>query len=323
MSIDATARVPETDFGGAVLERDVWTGARKEHEQRVDILTERHQSRASSHIAHPVEDFLFSYYRLRPAQLRQWHPGAAMALADAPEFLGLKFYRNLTTPAGGAGRNVISVDVEKFVAERSDTYTLVRDLLSVTQSAPAQFGCFGLHEWAMLFRQDVGTMRHASWPLRLGQEGTDEVVRTHQIRCSHFDAYRFFTPPTRPLNLLLPTVDGRVGNEQPGCLHANMDLYKWSYKLLPVVPSSLVLDCFLLTRRIREFDMRASPYDLTGLGYAPVPIETTAGKAEYVAAQREFATEAAVLRERILAHLQAVVPARDNDDARNDNGATR
>ena len=32
--------------------------------------------------------------------------------------------------------------------------------------------------------------------------------------------------------------------------------------------------------------MRASPYDLTELGYQPVPIETAAGKAEYVAAQR-------------------------------------
>ena len=310
MSIDTTGPAPEAAFDGAVLERDEWLQARKEHEERVDVLTERHQSRASSHIPHPVEDFLFSYYRLRPAQLRQWHPGARVALAEAPEFLGMKFYRRFTTCSAGSDRNVISVDVEKFVGERSDTYTLVRNLLSVTQAVPAQFGCFGLHEWAMVFRQDAGALRHASWPLRLGQEGTDEVVRSHQIRCSHFDAYRFFTPPARPLNLLLPTVDGRVGNEQPGCLHANMDLYKWSYKLLPLVPSALVLDCCLLTRRIREFDMRASPYDLADLGYPPVPIETTAGKAEYVAAQREFAAEAAVLRERILTHLRTVVPAR-------------
>ena len=33
-----------------------------------------------------------------------------------------------------------------------------------------------------------------------GPEGTDQVVETHRIRCSHFDAYRFFTAPARPRN---------------------------------------------------------------------------------------------------------------------------
>ena len=35
--------------------------------------------------------------------------------------------------------------------------------------------------------------------------------------------------------------------------------------------------------------MRASPYDLSGLGYPPVEVETPSGKPEYVAAQRDFA----------------------------------
>ena len=35
--------------------------------------------------------------------------------------------------------------------------------------------------------------------------------------------------------------------------------------------------------------MRASPYDLAGLGYPPVPIETPAGRAEYARAQAGFA----------------------------------
>jgi hypothetical protein len=78
-----------------------------------------------------------------------------------------------------------------------------------------------------------------------------------------------------------------------------MDLYKWAYKLLPAVPSELLVDCFVLARQIRELDMRASPYDLTDLGYLPVRIETVAGKAEYVAAQRDFAARAQVLRRRL------------------------
>ena len=46
--------------------------------------------------------------------------------------------------------------------------------------------------------------------------------------------------------------------------------------------------------------MRASPYELSELGYQPVPIETAAGKAEYVAAQRTFAQSAQLLRHRLL-----------------------
>lgn len=46
----------------------------------------------------------------------------------------------------------------------------------------------------------------------------------------------------------------------------NMDLYKWAYKLSPLVPSELVADCFALAREIRTLDMRASPYDLADPG---------------------------------------------------------
>ncbi|MDH6463214.1 hypothetical protein M2302_003399 [Micromonospora sp. A200] len=85
-----------------------------------------------------------------------------------------------------------------------------------------------------------------------------------------------------------------------------MDLYKWSYKLSPLVASELVADCFALAREIRALDMRASPYDLAALGYPPVRVETPEGRAEYAAAQRGFAERAAVLRSRLLTALDAV-----------------
>jgi hypothetical protein len=88
--------------------------------------------------------------------------------------------------------------------------------------------------------------------------------------------------------------------EQPGCLHATMDLYKWAYKLAPATPSELLADCFALAADVRELDMRASPYDLSGWGYSPVPIETPAGRAEYAKAQAGFAERAAPLRARLL-----------------------
>lgn len=92
--------------------------------------------------------------------------------------------------------------------------------------------------------------------------------------------------------------------EQPGCLHANMDLYKWAYKLSPLVSSDLVLDAFVLARDIREMDMRASPYDLSDYGYEPVRIETRDGKAEYIEAQRAFAERAAPRRARLIAECE-------------------
>jgi hypothetical protein len=79
-----------------------------------------------------------------------------------------------------------------------------------------------------------------------------------------------------------------------------MDLYKWAFKLLPLVPSELVADCFELARDIRVLDMRAGPYDLAGLGYQPVPVETAEGRAEYAGAQRAFTARAEPLRTALI-----------------------
>jgi hypothetical protein len=46
--------------------------------------------------------------------------------------------------------------------------------------------------------------------------------------------------------------------------------------------------------------MRASPYDLRDLGYEPVRIETTEGKARYVEEQRRFGERSQALRARLL-----------------------
>jgi hypothetical protein len=174
----------------------------------------------------------------------------------------------------------------------------IRSLLSASAARPPWLGCFGLHEWAMVYRS--GEIRHENWPLRLGSAGTDRVVESMPIRCTHFDAYRFFTPPARPLNAVRPTRTDQVELEQPGCLHAGMDLYKWAYKLDPFAPSDLVADCFELAHDIRVLDMRASPYDLGALGYAPVEIETASGRAEYAREQADFASRAAPLRARLI-----------------------
>ena len=80
----------------------------------------------------------------------------------------------------------------------------------------------------------------------------------------------------------------QVENEQPGCLHANMDVYHWAYKLSPLVPSEVIADCFAFAREVRTLDMRASPYDLTSLDLEPLQIETPEGRAEYIRHQRDL-----------------------------------
>ena len=69
---------------------------------------------------------------------------------------------------------------------------------------------------------------------------------------------------------LQPGRDDRAAFEQPGCLHAGMDLYKHAFRLTPMIARDLVADCFELARDIRELDMRAAPYDLADLGFEPV-----------------------------------------------------
>jgi hypothetical protein len=283
-----------------VLAREEWTEREAAHQERVDAATATHRERRQSGRAHPVEDFLFTYYPFKPAQLRRWHPGPGVLLADA-EDLPRAGWRHYREAAGG-----VELDRTAYLRARGDLLDRVHRLVSATAARPAQLGCFGLHEWAMVYRLEEDEVRHRGWPLRLGGAGTDAVVESLQLRCTHYDAYRFYTPPARSLNLLQPTRERQESLEQPGCLHAGMDLYKWAMKLAPAVPSNLTMDCFDLAREIRVLDMRASPYDLRALGYAPLPIETATGRAEYAARQRAFAERGQLLRTRLLAALDAV-----------------
>ena len=269
------------------MERVDWERRAAAHAARVDTLVAPHLARRATGVAHPVHDFLFTYYSQRPAQLRRWHAGWGTRLLDAPAHDQLKGY------ADGA------VTAAHVAAQRPLVQTLHR-LLSATASRPAHLGCFGMHEWAMVYRLGPDETRHAAWPLRLGPAGTDRVVESHRIGCSHFDAFRFFTPPARGLNTLDPTATDRAEHEQPGCLHAGMDLYKHAFRLTPMIASELVADCFELARDIRLLDMRAAPYDLTSLGVEPLPGEPATRKAEYAAAQRGFAERGAPLRARLV-----------------------
>lgn len=286
-----------------VLSPREWRELRDAHEQAVHERTASHLERRSRGEKHPVEDFLFTYYPFKPGKLATWHPGAGTAVVVETSADEEYFNRRWFTRSQHAGHTVAHVDVGAWEADRGQGATFIRQLLEATVDREASFGCFGLHEWAMVYKQTAQEHRHSQVPLRLSQEETDRVVENHRIQCSHYDAFRFFTPPARPLNTLQPTRQGMRANEQPGCLHAGMDLYKWAMKLEPIVESATVLDTFDLARAIRTLDMEASPYDVRAWGYGVVAIESAQGKAEYMRRQEEFSRQAQDLRRRLITQI--------------------
>lgn len=342
-AVPRTAPPDATDPTAVVVLRpEEWLARSAAHRERIEARTAPLLELHGRGERHPVQDFLFGYYTHSPAALARWHPGAGVVLADpdgaaaaaeaerdgAPHRGGWRHLR-ATEPgeipgAEPDGRPTVgwTVDADAFAADRATGIAFTAELLERTAARPARLGCFGLHEWAMAYRSDLHGVRHSRLPLRLGAERTDAVVESQRIRCTHFDAFRFFAPEARGLNEgadgVLPTRAGMRDMEQPGCLHAGMDLYKWAYKLLPWVSSDLVADCFDLAWDIRALDMRASPYDLSGVtdlaggDYPPVRIETPEGRAEYVRAQRGFADRGQALRARLLAALAPLL----GDDAR-------
>jgi hypothetical protein len=299
-----------------LISASAWRAASAAHAEAVEARTADHVARRSRGQKHPVEDFLFTYYPFKPGQLAVWHPGVGRRVEiltdeDAAVF-DRRWYRFGAGCESGSGESssaparFAEVDLGAWWPDRGDGAKFIAGLLRRTMERSGSFGCFGMHEWAMVYRQRTNEHRHTQVPLRLTQQATDLVVESHRIKCSHFDAYRFFTPQARPRNELRPTRAGMQDNEQPGCLHAGMDLYKWAMKLVPVLPSELILDAFDLAHDIRVLDMEASPYDLRDWGYGVVAVETAAGKAEYVERQREFSRRGQQLRERMLAELERV-----------------
>lgn len=288
---------PDTGTGTeTVLPLDEWLPRARAHAARADALCADHLARRSRGEKHPVWDFLFEYYPVRPGTLRRWSPGLGVALAGADDPRATEFVSHMRDVSVGDD-GVARLDRRAHAERRGEAIAYIADLLAGTLANDAHFDCLGLHEWAMVYRADE--KRHAV-PLRLGRSGTDEVVDKHRVRCTHYDAYRFFTPDAVPLNENRPTRATQSSCEQAGCLHANMDLYKWATKLGPLVPGELWLDSFELARDVRRLDMEASPYDLADHGFAPVRIETPEGKAEYVSRQRRLAERAAPIRTELL-----------------------
>lgn len=285
----STKRLPEPE----------WRARMARHRERVGPWVEAHLLRRARQEKHPVYDFLFQYYAYAPRALLRWSPGMDGTLEGEGARAFLEDPRFVATPEG------VTLDEAQLPTHRLQALHWVVQLLEATAARPPRLGCFGLHEWAMVYRAEQ--RRHDQLPLRVSQDVLNELVENQPVVCSHYDAFRFFTQAARPLNRLTPARQDRADWEQPGCLHANMDLYKWAFKFQPWLGGDLLADTFLLALQIRELDMRASPYDVAALGFTPLAIETPAGRADYAREQGRLSEAAAPLRARLLAAYRDLV----------------
>ena len=274
------------------LAEPAWKRLREAHENRIDHLLGDYLEKRSRHEKNPVLDFLFEYYSFRPSMLRRWTPGPNVFLEgkNATDFADLGTFEI-------TGKGVI-LQPSAFPRHRIEAIRWILNLLEATASRSPRIGCYGLHEWAMVYRTE--DIRHPYLPLRMTPGEIAEFVDSQQIACSHFDAFRFFTKPARPLNHLQPRRDDRMEFEQPGCVHVTMDLYKWSYKIHPWISSELIADAFELAVQARTIDMQASPYDLRGFGLSPIKIETPEGQSEYSNEQKKLAELAEPVRKKLI-----------------------
>jgi hypothetical protein len=288
------------------LDEADWRELAQEHFAMASTFTAGPRLRRDHGEKHPVEDFLFNYYPYPIALLEQWHPGYGTALqfSDAellPIHLKNRRYR--------LEDHRCYLDLSLMDEKERQRFQWIVELLEATERHVPNYACHGLHEWAMVYRAEE--IRHAAIaPLRLPQAKIDELVNSRPITCTHFDAFRFFANQAKPLNRYSLSLDTRHENEQPGCVHANMDLYKWAAKSMPWIESKILLETFQLATQLRDLDMRASPYDLSVWNVVPIKIETPDGRKAYETEQRRLAALASDLRKKLIQAIRRVISAR-------------
>ena len=276
------------------LDPSEWGARMQAHQHRADELLAAYRHPGEKH---PVYDFLFNYYPVRPKHLRQWHPGSGALLGpvEAPHAVARlrcddRGWLDIAFWASRPGWNTSDADGELC-------------------ANPSRFECFGLHEWAMLYKsKELAMIYRCDW-VKLPMKWWKPTAFVAPIMM-----LSLFTPPARPLNLTVLHREDQVHVEQAGCVHATMDLYKWAWKMGPLVPGELFLDTLELAVDARILDMEASPYDCRELGFSVVAIETTEGKAEYVRRQRALADRAKPMRSRLVALIEEAKRANLSSD---------
>lgn len=282
------------------LSPDQWQTQKNDHNQKVSNLIDDYLKRRSHQQKDPVLDFLFEYYAFRPSHLKRWSPGLGTLLIE-----GASHDWQFDEIASADGDSFL--DVRHFDADRISSVKWILNVLEQSRARKPSFGCFGMHEWAMVYKAD--RIRHDYLSLRMDKEELAEFVESRPLVCTHFDAFRFFTDEAKPQNKFELNREKFADMEQPGCLHNNMDLYKWAFKMYPWIPSETIREAFELAVETRVIDMKASPYDLRDRGLEPIKIETGEGRREYVKKQKAILEKSQPIRKQLIEEYKYLLNA--------------
>lgn len=262
---------------------------------------------------HPIYNFLHTYYRYSPEILMNYSPGIGIIVNG----INLNNIPDLIRPYFIEVNHGVTISVNLLASDHKKRTKLYDNYQLMLQTSLRQphFGCFGYHEWAMLYSgSSPGSVPlakhqpHLEW--RVNQSVIDEIVSSNNLKCTHFDAWRFFHPDAKSLNSIpVMSRSSQIDHDQPGCIHVAMDLFKYAYSLYPFISSDSLRSCLEIAIEARLIDMRASPYDVSGYDVCkqPIPVETMEGKREYIAAQEDLYKKSQQVRLDLLRGYQNVV----------------
>ena len=300
-----TSPVPDLPFIHEVLDPAEWTRRADEHRARHEPFLREQLRRRNRNERDPTMDFLFEYYSYPPAKFLRWTPGFGVLLR------GREAARFLENPRWRQHRDGVYLSLDS-VMRRRRALGWIHDLLVATASRAPFFACYGLHEWALVHGRE---RMHPSFDLRVSREQIAEHLERTGIRCTHYDAFRFFSDDGKALNEHQLTAEQMMLREQPGCVHTNMDLYRWAWKLAPFVQSEIIGDAFALACDGRRFDSAMSPYDLRPTGLPPLCVETDEGRKAYVTEQKRIWQAGQPIRARLIEAYARVLDAMDGWEA--------
>eukprot|EP01039_Chlorochromonas_danica_P002700 gene2699-2950_t len=323
----------ESNLVVQVIPEETWREASRQHAAALNSLLYppggSKNQRQHSIRDNPLYNFLHRYYKFSREEILRYSPGLGYGLEgvsqrDIGQSISSQFLSLSHTAAaaaedhhndgGGDGVAVAVYDpaLLKALLTADGKYKTAylyanREILRRTISRTPFFSCYGMHEWAMLYSggpQSEPMKRHQEAAnLRVSQQLIDEVVEAGWLKCTHFDAWRFFHPVAQPMNMLPSLTRGtQKVYEQPGCLHATMDLFKYAYQLFPFVSSDILRETVILAFRARRLDIRGSPYDVSEYleGEPPIRVETEEGREEYVREQTALAEASIPVRKKLL-----------------------
>jgi hypothetical protein len=252
-----------------------------------------------------VDDFLYNGKKpgilYRPIRYYD-HPANSNNEADATSIVG-------TTPP--------SNDIQ-FLHKKASSFTWYKSILQTTLANEAVLHCYGLHEWAMQYHPEGAPAPpsgkyQSHLPLRASREVINSTVERKGLRCTHVDALRFFAPSAGHLNFHGASLErtDQLDLEQPGCVHAHMDLLKIALRVKPYCDPALLVDILGIALEARSLDVGASPYDCSeysadneGNPIPIIPVETPEGRAAYKVQQTDLMEKAEGTRLRLLANYE-------------------